>query len=82
MCEPSPWGYNDALRIVCDFTEGLTSESAEYERGQLELLGDLFPAEGVELGDRIEQIARDIKAMAETDRETDHKREAKEHHHG
>lgn len=58
-----PVDYASALRIVCDFTEGLTSENSEYERGQLEALADMFPLSNVETDVRKGQIAREIRAL-------------------
>lgn len=55
--------YIEALRIVADFTENLTCGNGEYERGQLELLADLFPRPGIETGLRIEEIAEDVREI-------------------
>lgn len=63
----TPVSYDRALRIVCEFTEGLSSESPEYERGQLEMLADMFPAANVETDCRMTQIAREIRAMYAAD---------------
>jgi len=60
--------YIDALRICSADTEALSCGNDEYQRGQLELLADLFPRPGVERGDRCGEIATDIYELARIDR--------------
>lgn len=56
--------YHDALRIIADDTEVFTSGNAEYERGQLELVADLFARPGVERGVRVEEVRQDVCELA------------------
>jgi hypothetical protein len=55
--------YKQALQIVADFTEGLTSNNNEYERGQLELLADAFPVKNMETDVRMGEIATDVRKL-------------------
>lgn len=50
------------LGLVNDRTEGLTGDNMEYERGQLELLADMFPIPGVDTRTRVDQLRRIIRA--------------------
>jgi hypothetical protein len=55
--------YEDAIQIVADRTEGLCGDNPEYERGQLELVADIFPHALVDTGERVEQIEADIRKL-------------------
>lgn len=55
-------GYREALRIAADFREP-NDPNPEYERGQDELLADLFPIVGMACGDRAEAINAEIRQL-------------------
>ena len=67
--------YLDALRIVIDDNELYLDGPApmrkdeEYLRGQIELLADLFPVEGVYRADRADEIRTDIQNVIADDEE-------------
>ncbi len=60
--------YRDALETCGTLTEGLSGDNPEYERGQLELIGDLFGRPQIELGERVIEIERDVRTLWEMER--------------